>query len=191
MTDGVMAFNSIWAAGCLYSGESPEREATLLNGGTMYDYYETRDGRYVGFGGLEPKFWESFCRALGHAEWIPLTVHAGPEVKAEARRIFLSRDISHWLNVFRECDACLEPVLTLGEVFSGRLAEEREMVVDVPAGEDRTLRQPGSPYRFSKTPVRFAHAGKPASLEESKALLHEFGYSKEEIASFFTSGVLK
>jgi crotonobetainyl-CoA:carnitine CoA-transferase CaiB-like acyl-CoA transferase len=191
MTDGVMAYHAVWGAACLYAGASPERESTLLNGGTLYDYYETADGRHVGFGGLEPKFWESFCRVLGHEEWIPLTVDAGPAVKAEARRIFRSRDLSAWIEAFRETDACLEPVLTIGEALTGRLAREREMTVDVPAGEGLTRKQVGSPYKFSKTPVRFRHAGRPPSLEETQEVLLEFGYSEAEIARLADAGALR
>jgi crotonobetainyl-CoA:carnitine CoA-transferase CaiB-like acyl-CoA transferase len=191
MTDGAMAFNSVWGANCLYSGESPGRESTLLNGGTMYDYYETRDGRYVSFGGLEPKFWEAFCRALDREEWIPLTVYATSEVKDEARRIFRSQDLSHWQEVFRNVDACFEPVLTLGEAFLSPLAREREMLVDVPAGEGRALKQPGSPYKFSETPARFDHAGKPPSPGETRTVLRELGYADSEIERMFAAGVLK
>jgi crotonobetainyl-CoA:carnitine CoA-transferase CaiB-like acyl-CoA transferase len=191
MTDGAMAFHSMWGAACLYSGESPQPESTLLNGGTLYDYYETKDGRYVGFGGLEPKFWESFCRVLGHAEWIPLTVDAGPAVKEEARRIFRSRDLSHWLDAFREADACFEPVLTPGDALQSRLAAEREMAVDVPAGEGRRLRQVGSPYKFSETPVQFRHAGKPPSLDETKEVLREVGYPEAEIERLSACGALQ
>jgi crotonobetainyl-CoA:carnitine CoA-transferase CaiB-like acyl-CoA transferase len=191
MTDGAMAFHAIWGAACLYSGESPGPESTLLNGGTLYDYYETKDGRYIGFGGLEPKFWESFCRVLGHAEWIPLTVDAGPEVKEEARRILRSRDLAYWLEAFRDADACVEQVLTPGEALRSRLAQEREMAADVPAGEGRTLKQPGSPYKFSETPVRFDHAGRPPSLEETKAVLRDFGLAEEEIERLDVCGALR
>jgi crotonobetainyl-CoA:carnitine CoA-transferase CaiB-like acyl-CoA transferase len=191
MTDGVMAYHAIWGAVCLYSGESPQRESTLLNGGTLYDYYETRDGRHISFGGLEPKFWESFCRVLGHEEWIPLTVDAGPAVKDEARRILRSRDLSAWLDAFREADACFEPVLTPGEALESRLAQEREMTVDVPAGEGRRLKQMGSPYKFSETPAQFRHAGKPPSLDETREVLWEFGYSEEEIERLSASGALQ
>jgi crotonobetainyl-CoA:carnitine CoA-transferase CaiB-like acyl-CoA transferase len=191
MTDGVMALHAMWGAACLYSGESPQREGTFLNGGSLYDYYETKDGRYVSFGGLEPGFWGSFCRVLGHEEWIPLTVEAGAEVKAEARRIFRSEDLSYWIEAFREADACLEPVLTLGEALQSRLAEEREMAVDVPAGEGSTLRQPGSPYKFSETPAQFRHVGRPPSLDETKAVLREFDYSDAEIERLSACGALR
>jgi crotonobetainyl-CoA:carnitine CoA-transferase CaiB-like acyl-CoA transferase len=191
MTDGAMALHAMWGVNCLYSGESPERESTLLNGGTLYDYYETKDGRHVSFGGLEPKFWESFCRVLGHAEWIPLTVDAGPEVKAEARRIFRSKDLSEWIEAFRDTDACFEPVLTLGEALRSPLAREREMTVEVPAGEGRTLRQLGCPYKFSATPARFDRAGRPPSLAETREVLLEFGYTETEIDRLSASGALK
>ncbi|MDR2088781.1 MAG: CoA transferase [Clostridiales Family XIII bacterium] len=191
MTDGVMAFHAMWGANCLCSGESPERESTLLNGGTLYDYYETEDGRHISFGGLEPKFWESFCRVLGREDWIPLTVDAGPAVKAEVRRIFRTRDLAHWLEAFRDADACIEPVLAPGEALQSRLAREREMTVDVPAGEGRTLKQMGSPYKFSETPVQFRHAGRPPSLEETKTVLREFGCTESEIEELAACGALQ
>jgi crotonobetainyl-CoA:carnitine CoA-transferase CaiB-like acyl-CoA transferase len=191
MTDGAMALHAMWGANCLYAEESPKREGTLLNGGTLYDYYETKDGRHVSFGGLEPKFWESFCRVLGHEEWIPLTVDAGPAVKAEAKRILRSKDLSEWVEAFRNADACFEPVLTLGEALQSPLARERKMAVDVPAGEGRAIRQPGSPYKFSATPARFERAGRPPSLAETKEVLREFGYSEAEIEDLAASGALK
>ncbi|MDR2770861.1 MAG: CoA transferase [Clostridiales Family XIII bacterium] len=191
MTDGAMAFHAMWGAACLYTGESPAREATLLNGGTLYDYYETKDGRHISFGGLEPKFWEAFCRVLGHAEWIPLTVDAGPAVKAEARRIFRSRDLAEWLDAFREADACIEPVLTPGEALESRLARERGMAAEIPAGGGRALRQPGSPYKFSETPVRFRHAGRPPSPEETRTVLAECGFTEAEIDHLFAADALR
>ncbi|MDR1136662.1 MAG: CoA transferase [Clostridiales Family XIII bacterium] len=191
MTDGAIAFNAMWGAGYLVSGEAPEREGTLLNGGTLYDYYETKDGRYVSFGGLEPKFWEAFCRVLGHEEWIPLTVSAGAEIKAEARRILKTRELAHWIEAFKGADACFEPVLELDEALNSRLAVEREMVVDVPAGDGRIIKQIGSPYKFSESPVRFTHIGRPPSIEETAAVLNELGYSHGEIERLSKNGVLR
>jgi crotonobetainyl-CoA:carnitine CoA-transferase CaiB-like acyl-CoA transferase len=191
MTDGAMAFNAMWGAGCLYSGESPGREDALLNGGAIYDYYETKDGRYLSFGGLEPKFWESFCRVLGHEEWVSLTVEAGQAVKDEVRRILRSEDLAHWVEAFKDADACVEPVLTLGEALQSGLAAERGMVVDVPLGEGKAVKQIGSPYKFSETPAQFRHAGRRPSAAETAEVLRGFGYSEREIQELFDAGALR
>jgi crotonobetainyl-CoA:carnitine CoA-transferase CaiB-like acyl-CoA transferase len=191
MTDGAMALNSIWGAASLYDGESPKPENTLLNGGTLYDYYETADGRYVGFGGLEPKFWEAFCRTVGREDWIPLGIDAGEEVKAEVRHILRGKTLDEWLSLFAGADACFEPVLTLAEALGSRYAEERGMAVDVPDGNGRTLRQMGSPYKLSETPPQFRHAGMPASMRETREVLHSLGYPDNEIDELSASGVLQ
>ena len=64
MMDGCVPFNSLDGAGFLVSGEEPKREGERLNGGSMYDYYETKDGQYMSVGSLEPKFWKDFCMAI-------------------------------------------------------------------------------------------------------------------------------
>jgi crotonobetainyl-CoA:carnitine CoA-transferase CaiB-like acyl-CoA transferase len=65
------------------------------------------------------------------------------------------------------------------------------MAVDVPRGDGRALRQPGSPYKFSETPARFRHAGKPPSLDETRAVLGALGYSDAEIDHLAAAGALK
>jgi crotonobetainyl-CoA:carnitine CoA-transferase CaiB-like acyl-CoA transferase len=64
MTDGMIAFNTIFGATYLVDGIEHEPEKTVLNGGSIYDYYETRDGQYISFGGLEPQFFANFCQTL-------------------------------------------------------------------------------------------------------------------------------
>ncbi len=45
--------------------------ATYLNGGAAYyQVYATGDGRHVMVGAVEAKFWQAFCEAAGHPEWI-------------------------------------------------------------------------------------------------------------------------
>jgi len=192
MTDGMMAFHAIWGPACLLTGEAPEPEGTLLNGGTIYDYYETKDGKYISYGGLEPKFWNSFCKKLGREEWIPLGVNgAGPEIKEEIREIIRGKTFDEWMETMKDADACFEPVLSLREALESPLAKERNMVVRVSDGNGGSFRQIGSPYKLSATPPRFDHAGRPVSREETAAILKSFGYSGGEIKEMFRKGVLK
>jgi len=71
MTDGAIAFNACVAANFLVDSIEPERETLLLNGGSLYDFYETKDKKYMSFGALEVKFFEAFCYAINRPDLIP------------------------------------------------------------------------------------------------------------------------
>jgi len=191
MTDGAMALNAIWGPGAMLTGSSPGPEDTMLNGGMLYDFYETKDGKILAYGGLEPKFWESFCRTLGREEWIEKTVDAGPEIKAEVREIFRTKDRDEWLAIFAEADCCLEPVLELHEALLSDYAKERGMAIEVPDAEGGVIPQIGSPFKFSDTPVVYKFAGRPGSAEETKENLLAEGYCAEQIDEWIRKGVLK
>ncbi|MEA2014730.1 MAG: CaiB/BaiF CoA-transferase family protein, partial [Thermodesulfobacteriota bacterium] len=70
MTDGAIAFNAMVGGACLVNNEEPGREGFLLNGGSLYDFYETKDVKYVSFGGIEPRFFAAFCRTIGRLDLI-------------------------------------------------------------------------------------------------------------------------
>ncbi len=93
MTDGMIAFNAISGAGFFVSGRDIKREGDMLNGGSLYDYYETKDGRHLSFGGLEPQFFSAFCDVIGRPDlaaggFFPPNIK---QVKSEVRAIILSK----------------------------------------------------------------------------------------------------
>ncbi|MDR1831371.1 MAG: CoA transferase [Fusobacteriaceae bacterium] len=191
MTDGVMALNAIEGAACLVTGQAPKPGAALLNGGTIYDNYATKDGKTVSFGGLEEKFKREFCKRLGHDEWADSNIEGDPAVKAEIRAIIKGKTLAEWKTLMADADCCFEPVLDLNEVFESRLARERQMVVDVPVEGGGTVRQIGSPFKFSETPASYVHAGRAASLGETREVLRGFSYTDAEIDGFISHGALK
>ena len=71
MTDGAVAFNALFASAYLVDGSENCCGEGVLNGGSLYDFYETRDGKYLSFGGLEPQFFSAFCEAIGRPDLIP------------------------------------------------------------------------------------------------------------------------
>ena len=64
MTDCVATLNSMAASAAL-AGQTPQMpEQEHLNGGTYYDYYQTKDGRYLSVGSLEPQFMQGLAQVL-------------------------------------------------------------------------------------------------------------------------------
>ncbi len=153
MTDGVMAFNAMVGAAFLADGQEPEREGHLLNGGSLYDFYETSDGSHLSFGGLEPQFFAAFCRAIDRPDLIPGTVVTTdlPKIKSEIREIIKTKTRGEWGEIFKNYDACVEPVLTLAEALSDPQAREREMVVELPLPGGGSVKQLAHPIKYSGT----------------------------------------
>src|SRR6266545_2441290 len=69
MTEGALALLAAELGNIEAGAETPTRGRASLNGGmACYGVYETRDGKYVSVGALEPKFWLAFNRAIGRRE---------------------------------------------------------------------------------------------------------------------------
>jgi len=119
MTGSLMAHQVVAFACMMASGRSAPRGEDLISGGlACYNHYRTRDGRYMAVGALEPKFWERLCDALDRPDLKPLHMSSG--VREELTAIFAAADFSHWVDLFREVDCCVTPVLTLEEALEGR-----------------------------------------------------------------------
>ncbi len=194
MTDGMIAFNAMFGAGFLVDGKNPALESILLNGGSLYDYYETRDGKYISFGGLEPQFFSNFCNAIGRPDLIPAGVAPKDitKVKQEVRDIIKGKDRDEWLEIFGKTDACFEPVLTLSEAFDSPLAKERGMIVEVPLPGGGSVRQLANPIRFSDTRAEYRTAGVSAMTGgHTKEVLRELGYADSDIEEFERTGLFK
>ena len=117
--DSVIPYNTMAGAGLVMTGINPNREENSLNGGSLYDFYQTKDNKFISFGALEPKFFEKFCKIIGKEEWI----EAGcvcpdfKEKKGALREIFMEKIRDEWVNIFDEADCCIEPVLDLKEAL--------------------------------------------------------------------------
>lgn len=185
MMDGCVPFNSLDGAGFLVSGKEPKREGERLNGGCIYDFYETKDGEYLSVGSLEPQFWSRFCTAIGREDLIEGTVYPPniDEVKAEIRGILKKKTRDEWVEVFSHYDACVQPVLNLKEaLLEDEQVKEREMVVDVklPLHEDVSVKQLATAVKLSECPCEYKFAGYPAGYH-TKEVIEQLGMDYAEL----------
>ena len=166
MLDGCIPFNSLDGAGFLVSGKQPEREGEMLNGGCMYDYYETKDGEYMSVGALEPKFWSEFCKGIGREDLSSATVWPADskKIKKEIRQIFKTKSKKEWIDIFKDFDACVQPVLNLQEaLIEDQQIKERKLIIDVPlpTSDGQKVRQMATPIHLSESPCKYNFAGYP------------------------------
>jgi alpha-methylacyl-CoA racemase len=100
---------------------SEERGTNILDGGCpYYDTYQTRDGRYMAVGALEPQFFALLMQGLGFApkHWAQSRFDrtTWPEMRETFTRIFKEKSREEWEKVFDGTDACCTPVLTQSEL---------------------------------------------------------------------------
>ncbi len=190
MTDGVIAFNTFAGAAFLTDNREPGYETELLNGGSLYDFYETKDHRYISFGGLEPQFFSAFCNVIGRPDLIAGGI-APPNldrIKNEVRAIIKSKTRDEWVALFSGVDACVEPVYSLEEALSDPQTLAREMVIETTLPGGKKVRQIGHPIRYSATPPEYGLSGF-APGADTKAVLQNLGYSEAQIEEFEKTGL--
>lgn len=190
MMDGMIPFNSLNGCDFLLSGKEPGREDDLLNGGSAYDFYSTKDGESISVGSLEPKFWKSFCTVLGKPEWITGGVDAEniKEKKEEIRQIFKSKTRKEWEFLFAKADACVEPVKNLREaLLEDEHIKARELIVTMKEDAEE-VKQFAMPIHFTNTKPIYRHMGK-APGSDTENVLTRLGYAKEDIHKMKEKGI--
>ena len=190
MTDAVFSMHAMSGAEWLSGGEEPEAESGMLNGGTLYDYYETQDGRWISVGSLEPVFLKRLCLEMDLQEFEGISlddVKSQKRLKSKLRKAFKTRGFQEWIEIFKKIDACVEPVLKPSEAANHPQLREREMICKVLNETGDSIRQISSPFRFSKTPVVPGCAGRKLGAD-TLSVLRELGWDDERISNFLESG---
>ena len=175
MLDGLVPFTAMDGTRFLATGEDCGRESRRLNGGSLYGYYETKDGEYLSVGSLEPKFWAAFCTGIGCPDLIEGTVE--PEnidtVRERVRGVLKTKTRDEWTAIFQELDCCVEPVLSLKEaLLEDEHIRERNLVVEVevPCTGGKKVKQLGSPMKLSECPVTYDLCGYPLGYHTQEVM---------------------
>lgn len=114
------------------SGTGRKDGLPVLNGNVIcYNIYETKDGRYMTLGALEPKFWRNFCFGVDKEEWIPVQFSPSDEthdMHVAMKELFLSRTFDEWKSFSLAVDCCMTPVLETNELHDHPYVQERQLV---------------------------------------------------------------
>jgi alpha-methylacyl-CoA racemase len=187
MVDGASLLAAMFA-GMMAGGRWSEvrGENVLDTGAPWYDAYETKDGKYVAIGSIEPKFYEELLQRLGlAADGLPKQHDrkGWPALRKRFAEKFRERSRDEWCTVFDGSDACFAPVLSFGEARAhphnvARGAFARAGKVEQPAPAPRFSRTPGA---IRREPPERGEGGGQALLE--------WGFSKAEVADLQSRGL--
>ncbi len=187
MADGALAHNVFALHALEQEGATRPRGEDLLTGGVpCYGVYPTKDGRWLAVGALEAKFWRSLCATIGRDDLVAgqfATGEAGARVRRELEAAFGERTLAAWTSAFDGVDACVTPVLTLGEALDDVQFAARGMVASGPDG----ARSYAPPWAMSGHRFRIAREA-PAQGEHTREVLREAGYDDAAIDGLVSQG---
>ncbi|MEA1958340.1 MAG: CaiB/BaiF CoA-transferase family protein [Chloroflexota bacterium] len=192
MTDGVVSLMHGEAAGYFDTGHIPTRGDMLVIGGApFYAVYETKDGKYITIGALEPWFWANLCELIdrqdllmeewNHEKW--------PQMAGEFEEIFKTKTRDEWVELLRTKDVCVAPVYGLDETFEDPQILHRKMLIELDHPTVGKVKQVGIGIKMSDTPGQVRSLA-PKPNEHTDAILAGLGYSKDDIAKMREAGAI-
>ncbi|MEO1253094.1 MAG: CaiB/BaiF CoA-transferase family protein [Pseudomonadota bacterium] len=189
MTDGSAALTTLtW--GLMASGMW--RDETGVNGldtgAHYYDVYETKDGKYMSVGAIEPQFYAALRNVLGLADDPDFDAQNDPSawsgLKEKLSTVFKTKTRDEWAAAFEGVDACVAPVLSLREAAAAPHNTARETFVEAGGAM-----QPAPAPRFAGTPSGPV-SPPPAIGADTNDVLAGLGHDADAIARLRKSGAV-
>jgi alpha-methylacyl-CoA racemase len=189
MVDGASILMSmIWGFRVMGAFDEENRGTNVLDtGAPCYDSYETKDGKFVAIGSLEPQFYSELLDKLGLAgEDLPeqMDRDGWPKLRERFTEVFKSKTRDEWSKIFEGSDACFAPVLTMTEAAQHPHIKARGTVVDYEG-----ILQPAPAPRFSRTKPEINRAA-PKPGEHTDEVLAEWGFAADEVKKLRETGAI-
>jgi alpha-methylacyl-CoA racemase len=194
MLDGAICLMAIFHAFRAMKLFDEQTGTNFLSGAAhYYDTYETRDGKFLAIGPLEPQFYRQFLDITGlagtgleRAGFNPGREDPArwPELKEQIATVIRQRTRDEWCELFDGTDACVAPVLTTSEASRHPHNVARANFLEI-GGVLQSAPAPRFDRTSADTPLPPRKSG-----ADSRALLAAAGYSTTEIEALLASGTV-
>ncbi len=188
--EGVLSLMSLSIDQYLAAGEVAGPGQTLLTGKfAFYDTYETKDGKWLSVGAIEPHFYAELCKRLGLAEYVEHQMDEGKqdEIRAAFGAAFKRRDRDDWVAELAPNDTCVAPVYTIPELVEDSHFRQRDVFMQAEHREHGSFRQVG-PILAGGRRQQPAHRVPDPEQSEVEEILAELELSADEVRSLIASG---
>lgn len=156
-----------------------EPGTNVLDGGMpFYNTYETKDGKYMAVGALEPQFYSEFIKGLEIDENEYSQMGDIEKNREKFTELFLSKTQKEWSEIFDKLDACVTPVLDLTTAYLHESNKSRNSFL---INKDNIPVPQPSP-KLSHTPgISVEMQSLPQAGEHTLEVLQELGYTSNYI----------
>jgi alpha-methylacyl-CoA racemase len=190
MVDGTAILTTFMHGMMAMGAWKDERGVNLLDTGAhFYEVYECADGRFLSVGAIEPQFYAAFLEGTGLTDDPEFAQQMDkslwPKLKERLAGVIATKTRDEWAAIFDGTDACVAPVLSLGEAPSHPHNVARDAFV-----EREGIVQPAPAPRFSRTEATIqrppAHAG-----QHTDEVLGEWGIADaDRLAALRAAGAI-
>jgi alpha-methylacyl-CoA racemase len=186
MTDGASSLMAMFYGMTAMGMWKDERGQNLLDSGAQfYDTYETRDGKYIALGSIEPQFYKelieranltdpAFQAQMDRAQW--------PSLKEKLAAVIKTKTRDEWDAAMLGSDVCYAPVLTISEAPKHPHNVARQTFVEIDG-----VVQPAPAPRFSRTVPTIKNGPRGA---DNDATLKAWGFSADDVAKLQSAGAI-
>ncbi len=179
MVDGAATLIAMMHGFYASGGWNEARGTNLLDTGAhFYETYETKDGKYISLGSIEPQFYAELLELTGlDKEQLPHQMDRTQwrSMKQRLTALFKTKTRAEWCEIMEGSDVCFAPVLTIPEAYEHPHNKLRKTFVEV-AG----VMQPAPSPRFSRTPGEIKRPPPHPGQHTSEAL-RDWGVSAEDV----------
>lgn len=186
MHDGAVSWLLAQLDSVLAGQVSTRGDSGISGRNPNYGIYETKDGRFLSIGALEPWFWERLLVLLDLQELKAASVPLDVRRRLEER--FAERTLSEWDDLLRSEDVCYAPVLSPGEVLQNDHLLARGMVRGNPPPLGQ--RAIGPMVKLTQTPGE-TDTPAPRRGQHTESVLGELGVLADELTSLRDAGVIQ
>ncbi|XP_024945582.1 alpha-methylacyl-CoA racemase isoform X2 [Cephus cinctus] len=167
----------------------PRGKNLLDTGAHFYDTYQTKDGKYMSVGAIEPQFYNILLEKLELSDNEVPQFEKFEENRIKLAEKFKEKTQEEWCAIFDGTDACVIPVLSLEEAphhshnkhNESFLLQKQDSAVPKPA--PRLSRSPGA-----SCVMRGPHL---IPGENSVEILKEYNFDSTEINDLISQNIIK
>jgi crotonobetainyl-CoA:carnitine CoA-transferase CaiB-like acyl-CoA transferase len=169
---------AVWEAGQYFGdGTVPRPHGSAHQNNAPYQAVRTADG-HVTIGATTARTWPAFCHALGldglladprYGDAYSRQQHREELIEA-IEEVTTTRTARSIVDDLERAGVPCAPIRDYAQVFTDETLRQRKFFWDARHPTLGAVEQLGSPMRFSRTPVRRAHAGLPLGDSTAKVL---------------------
>jgi crotonobetainyl-CoA:carnitine CoA-transferase CaiB-like acyl-CoA transferase len=178
----------------LGGGSSSMPAGRSMDGGASakYQWYETRDQKFVLFCCIEPKFWRNFCTAVDRPDLLDQHDTSGAvdfgvgqgDLRRDLQDIFHQRDLADWIQLASDSDIAMGPAYTtIEEAASDPHLRTRNIIVESEHPVAGPFTYIGEAAKVSGQGYEVRHPAPALGEHTVEVLCDELGVTADELAT--------